>query len=363
MAEIIVIPPEEEQFVEPIELDFREKVNDITISIPQYDTNRRYIRATLFVNGQPFEATETQVITFSATKPDHTKLYNNAGIDDQGRVVYEITEQTTSSPGTFPARIDIYDTKVVGGVTVTRRTSSFNFKVFVQKSALSDDAVISTDEFKVLTDMIATVGDIITDGTALMESMAALETQVEEAETIRVSNENTRISNEEVRVEHDSVRPVWHYVTQAEYDALPSEDINNPLNIYQITNNPDATLISTLSDLLNQINIALAAVESSTVDINNINDAIVTTIQTWSSSKIVSRIRNYKYTASSTVSSITHGLDYNSTTDDLQVFYNGLLLEDGVNYTNSTDFHTINLTSWTVSSGDRVYFKLYKYVK
>lgn len=363
MAEIIIIPPEEEQFVEPINLDFREKVNDITIPVPQYDTNRRYIRATLFVNGQPFEANETQVITFSGTKPDHTKLYNPAGIDEQGRVIYEITEETTSSPGTFPACITIYDTKIVEGITITRRTASFNFKVWVQKSALSDDAVISTDEFKVLTDMIATVGDIITDGTALLESMSELETQIETAEAIRVTNENTRISNEETRVEHDSVRPVWHDVTQAQYDSLPQEDIDNPLNIYQITDNADSALISTLSDLLNQITIALAAVESSTVDINNINDLIVTTIQTWSSAKIASRIRTFNYTASSTVDSITHSLDYNNTTDDLQVFYNGLLLEEGINYTNSTDFHTINFTSWTINNGDRVYFKLYKYVK
>lgn len=363
MAEVITIPEEELPFVQDIKLDFDEQFVASPIKMPQYDTNTRYIRATLFINGTPYQATIDQIITLSATKPDKTGLYNPTNIDSDGRLIYEVTEQTTNSYGVFDARFDIYDTKTVDSIIVTRRKSFFNFKIFIEKAALQDDTVISTNEFKVLTDLIATVGDIITDGTALIESMTALEEEVESAEAIRVSNENTRISNEEVRVDHDSVRPVWHYLTQAQYDALSDSDKNNPLNIYQITDNPDATLISTLTDLLNQITIALSAVEESTVEINNINDLIVTTIQTWSSSKIVSRIRNFKYTASATISSITHGLDYNNTTDDLQVFYNGLLLEEGTNYTNSSDFHTINLTSWTINSGDKVYFKLYKYVK
>jgi hypothetical protein len=361
MADLITIP--EGSIVYDISLDLHDLITGQVVRAKQYDTRTRYIRATIFNDGDLYPITPDKLISFSATKPDGYGIDNSAGIDADGKIIYMITDQTTAKDGVFDAEFRIYDTETISGITYSRRKTSFSFKMSVVKSALNDATVISSYEFNQLTELMGTVGDIVTDGTALILEMQVL---IETGNTLINSMtelETTVESNEEIRIENEDARYKQFYVTQAQYNTLPQEDKDNPKYVYEITDNPDATLIATLTDLLNQINIALAAVEESTVDINNINDLIVTTIQTWSSSKIVSRIRNFKYTASSTVSSITHGLDYNSTTDDLQVYYNGLLLEEGVNFTNSTDFHTINLTSWTVSSGDRVYFKLYKYVK
>lgn len=361
MAEIITIPSD--AIIYDIDLDLHERIQDQMVSAVQYDTRTRYIRATIYKNGELYPITADKIITFSATKPDNLGIDNQASIDSQGRIIYMMTEQTTAKHGTFNAEFRIYDTEVISGITYSRRKTVFSFKVFVAKSSLKDDTVISSNEFNVLTDLISTVGDIISDATTLIANLTELEQTVSSNEDIRVENEEERVTNEEGRVERDSVRPVWHYVTQAEYDALPSADKNNPLNIYQITDNTDATLYTTLADLLNQITTALNAVQSSTVNINNINDLIVTTIQTWSSSKIASRIRTYKYTASSTVSSITHNLNYAPTTDDLQIFYNGVLLDEGDNFTHSADYKTINLVGWTIASGDKLYFKLYKFTK
>lgn len=361
MADLITIPAG--SIVYDISLDLHDLIAGQVVRAKQYDTRTRYIRATIFNDGDLYPITSDKLISFSATKPDGFGIDNSAGIDTDGKVIYMITDQTTAKDGVFDAEFRIYDTEVISGVTYSRRKTSFSFKMSVVKSALNDSTIISSYEFNQLTELMGTVGDIVTDGTALIlevqsiieignsliDSMTELETTVE--------------SNEEGRIENEEARYKQFYVTQAQYDALPDEDKDNPKYVYEITDSPDATLIATLANLLNQIQVALAAVESTTVDVNNINDLITTTIQTWSSSKIVYRIRTFKYTASTSTSSVTHGLDYNATSDNLQVFYNGLLLEENVNYTNSSDFHTINLTSWSLSSGDRLYFQLIKYVK
>jgi hypothetical protein len=214
-----------------------------------------------------------------------------------------------------------------------------------------------------LTGSITTFNEkIIEVNEAIANSIEATQDAIGATELANEKNIEFTDSENERRA-NDAVRPIWHYVTQAQYDALPQTDKDNILNFYRITDNQDSNLIATLTDLLLQITTALSAVESSTVDINNINDLIITEIQTWSSSKITNRIRKFDYTASSTVTSITHGLNYTPTTDDLLVFYNGVLLEENINYTNSADFHTINLSSWTIPSGGKVYFKLIKYIK
>jgi hypothetical protein len=364
MADVITIATQDLSFVEDIVLDFREQFTAETIKFPQYDSNTRYIRATLYVNGQPFTATSSQIITFSATKPDGYGVYNEAGIDDEGRIVYEITEQTTNYPGTFPACFTIYDTKTVSGVTITRRKASFNFKIHVAKSALNDDTIISANEFKVLTNLIATVGDIIVDGNALLISLTNLENEVEIAEAIRVSSEEERVSNEETRVEHDLTRPIWTTKTWTQYNALTQEEKDDLMYFYTISDSENVEdFVDELQTLIDETNAAKDAAEQIVISQNNINDSAINSIQTWSSLMITKQMRLFSFSAVSTTTSITHGLNYVPSTDFLMVIYNGLILEENKNFSNSADYHTINLTSWSIPSGDTVICLLLKNVK
>jgi hypothetical protein len=361
MAEIITIPVEDEQFVEKIDLDFCDAISDEFVKIPQYDSNTRWIRATVYANGELYPLTTDQIITFNARKPDTHGIDNPAGIDSEGRIVYEITEQTTNYPGTFKAEFRVYDTKVVSGVTVTKRKTPFTFKIHVTKSALSDKTIISTDEFKTLTDLIGTVGDIVTDGNEMISSLTTLKNELEEAEEARELNEDERIENESTRVAHDSTRPVWLAKSTSEYNALTQQQREDLLYFYGLTDSETSDeIVDELQNLIDSTNTARLAAEQVVISQNNINDTAINTVQTWSSYQITRNFRYRKITTTSTVSSITHNLDYSPTTDYLEVIYNGLVLDEGDNYTSSADFKTVNFSSWTIPSDKIVHFKLYK---
>lgn len=80
-------------------------------------------------------------------------------------------------------------------------------------------------------------------------------------------------------------------------------------------------------------------------------------------SQFNNKIRVSSYTASATTTNIVHNLSYSSTTDDMVIVYKGVLLESGVNYTHNSNGISIDLLDWSISSGDTVYFKVYKNVK
>jgi hypothetical protein len=340
------------------------------LHIKQYDKNLREFRFIFIENNEIITIPNDYNAKFQATKPDGTIVFDDCTILNNNTVVYKPKESLSSSAitGTIKAEIGFYKSGATSDDDGLIQPVSFD--IILEPSAMKRDGIISSNDFNTLTIMINSLTGLVENAEqTIIDVNSAIVDSNEATQAAIVATQNAIDVNEEItenengRIERDSVRPVWHYVTQSQYDALPQEDKDNILNVYRITDNTDSNLITTLADLLSQIQTALEAVEESTIDINNINDLIVTSIQTWSSSKITSRIRTFNYTASSTVSSISHGLNYSPTTDDLMIFYNGVLLEENVNYTNSADFHTVNLTSWTIPSGGKVYFKLYKYVK
>lgn len=73
----------------------------------------------------------------------------------------------------------------------------------------------------------------------------------------------------------------------------------------------------------------------------------------------------YKTFTSTTngITNIVHNLDYNSSTDELLVFYDGVLMDKTDNYTENSNEISIDLVGWSLSSGDIIKFNLYKNVK
>jgi hypothetical protein len=356
--------------VQSLELGVNKVRNYDKLHIKQYDKNLREFRFMFIEDNDMITIPEGYIAKFQATKPDGTIVFDDCTIENNNTVVFKPKESLSSSKvtGTIKAEIGFYKSGMTSEDDGLIQPVSFD--IILDPSAMNRDGIISSNDFNTLTIMINTLtGSITTFNEKIIEVNEAIANSIEATQdaigaTELANEKNIEFTDSEnERRANDAVRPIWHYVTQAQYDALPQTDKDNILNFYRITDNQDSNLIATLTDLLLQITTALSAVESSTVDINNINDLIITEIQTWSSSKITNRIRKFDYTASSTVTSITHGLNYTPTTDDLLVFYNGVLLEENINYTNSADFHTINLSSWTIPSGGKVYFKLIKYIK
>lgn len=255
MAKIITIP--QGSIIYDIDIEIHKPVERPTVYTKQYDSNTRFIVAKVYNDGEQYILTTSDTIHFACTKPDGFGIDNECGVDNEGRIVYKITDQTSAKDGQFPAEFRIYSTyDDTQGNTVQQLKTTANLKMWVDKSTLNNNTIISSDEANVLTALITDATAAINDATTATtnainatNNMNQLSTNVSDAENVRVTNENTRISNENQRVSADETRPLYFYLTQAEYDALPQADKDNPKNIYEITDD-DGILPNQLQQLI-----------------------------------------------------------------------------------------------------------------
>lgn len=160
-ANIITIPDRAK--VKDIDLYIDKQTKLEHVSLNQYDTGLTYIRATVWDDTDQYIINSTDTIVFSAVKPDGNPLFNYAGIDTEGRILYEVTQNTSAVFGDFKAKFRLYNNKVVDGENVSTLLSTFDFKVNVAKSEPPEEVVISSPEFTALTVAITSVGDLIND--------------------------------------------------------------------------------------------------------------------------------------------------------------------------------------------------------
>lgn len=185
MARIITIP--NDSIIYEIDLDLYKKTDNDTVKAIQYDKNKRYIVATIWNNGIQYPLTENHTIEFRTTKPSGFGVDNTCDIDEQGRIVYQITEQTTIESGLFKAEFKISDED--GNIR------PFLFNIFVEKSALQNDTVVSTPEVNIL-------DNLIQDATTAITNMNGLSEEVREAindadEAISNTNSSANYANEQ----------------------------------------------------------------------------------------------------------------------------------------------------------------------
>lgn len=204
MAELITIPID--AVVYHIELDLYRKTDNDTVKAVQYDKGKRYIVASIWNKGVFYPINAECSINFAATKPSGLAVYDSAGIDSEGRIVYLIEDQVTAEHGIFQGEFEI--------VANNGHIRPFLFNIFVEKSALQNDAIISTPQVNILDDLIKDANDVIEDmnetltiaediinnANTTIDNLNQLNQEVSENETIRNSNESNRINAETNRV-------------------------------------------------------------------------------------------------------------------------------------------------------------------
>lgn len=60
---------------------------------------------------------------------------------------------------------------------------------------------------------------------------------------------------------------------------------------------------------------------------------------------------------------ITHNLSYNPSNDDMVVMYQGIILEENINYVQVNGNLSIDLQNWFINTGEKIKFKIYKNMK
>lgn len=147
------------QVTKAINIDLIEKSVKPLIYAKQNDSQTRFIAASLFANGHPFSVPDGVVAVFRAGKPDGTACFydsNETGtpaITIEGNLVtVELAEQVLTAPGNVQAEINFY---TAGGEKLT----SFSFAIQVEKSVLTDQEIVSSDYYNVLTAQIKAAQD------------------------------------------------------------------------------------------------------------------------------------------------------------------------------------------------------------
>lgn len=147
------------QVTKSIKIDLVEKGVQPIVYAKQNDSQTRFIAASLFANGHPFSVPDGVVAMFRAGKPDGTACFydsNETGtqaITIEGNLVtVELAEQVLTAPGNVQAEINFY---TAGGEKLT----SFSFTIQVEKSVLTDQEIVSSDYYNVLTEQIKTAQD------------------------------------------------------------------------------------------------------------------------------------------------------------------------------------------------------------
>lgn len=147
------------QVTKSIKIDLVEKGVQPIVYAKQNDSQTRFVAASLFANSQPFSVPDGVVAMFRAGKPDGTACFydsNETGtpaITIEGNLVtVELAEQVLTVPGNVQAEINFY---TAGGEKLT----SFSFAIQVEKSVLTDQEIVSSDYYNVLTEQVKAAQD------------------------------------------------------------------------------------------------------------------------------------------------------------------------------------------------------------
>ena len=159
-----------------IYLDIDDNLNNYIKSV-ELDSNSRVWHFHLTVDYEPLDLTGKSV-QFRAEKPDKTNVLNDCKIVDaeKGVVEVKLTRQVNAIPGHVKCLL-----KIIGDEGFVLKTKTFVVDV---SKTLSDDAVVSSDEFGALEVALGKVQDI---DNRFAQTNAQLSQKMSKGESINVS--------------------------------------------------------------------------------------------------------------------------------------------------------------------------------
>jgi len=197
MAKVVTIPANAVK--QEIDLELNKPSERQRVHAIQYDNNKAYIVATVWNNGEQYKLTTDDTIAFVCTKPDGHGINKEAFIDNEGRIIFPIGEQLTVVYGEFPAEFRIFsvtyddDGKII---PVSKATTSF--MVWIEKSSLQNNTVISSDDFDTLTKLITEATEVIANANIAIDNAITATSNATDATheaIVATNNANTAAAN------------------------------------------------------------------------------------------------------------------------------------------------------------------------
>ncbi len=199
------------------------KVLDLAVDFinPSYNISRakhldtaRYIICTLTENGIPRTVKTNEAARIRLQKPDRTYVYNDCDILEDGRVFITLTEQILAVEGNAVCDIQLTDEET--GIIYSTK----NFIINIDKTAVNNSVMESSNEFGALNSLIAgnkKLNDEFKANDDIRQTneeqridnenqRQTNETDRQAAENNRINAEDTRIFNENQRLENENTR-------------------------------------------------------------------------------------------------------------------------------------------------------------
>lgn len=183
-----------------------------TIDTKQYDKNSRYITVSLTYKGKEYQISgDTIKARIKWLKPDKKPVFNDCVINSDNTITIDLTEQMLISSGVAKATLSLYD------INTDQVLSTTSFNAIVEASAVSDDTILSSDEynslhdeFKRLNNKVEELDKTVTEHENIREknedSRKSNEIKRETNESERINSENARINNENTRIDSENER-------------------------------------------------------------------------------------------------------------------------------------------------------------
>ena len=146
----------------------------------QNDRQTRFVAASLYENGQPFEPPSGVLAEFRAKKPDGTACFYDVNEDGEPAIVIEgsvvtaeLAEQVLTAAGKVYAEINLYS-------SAGEKLTTFSFVIIVEPSVLTDAEIVSSDYYNILSAQIKAAQDAAQDAQTAAQNAQSYAGQAEE---------------------------------------------------------------------------------------------------------------------------------------------------------------------------------------
>lgn len=183
-----------------------------TIDTKEYDKNSRYITVSLTYKGKEYQISgDTIKARIKWLKPDKKPVFNDCVINSDNTITIDLTEQMLITSGVAKATLSLYD------INTDQVLSTTSFSAIIEASAVSDDTILSSDEynslhneFKRLNNKVEELDKTVTEHENIREknedSRKSNEIKRETNESERINSENARMNNENTRIDSENER-------------------------------------------------------------------------------------------------------------------------------------------------------------
>jgi len=157
----------------PIVIDTRYEYEFKYIYAKQYDTGTRFVEATILDNGLPIDISDKTQAALRYTKSDRKGGYIELGKISSNIVLFKMTEQMLSVSGKVTVDLELYEynEKTDGSGVDKKSISTATFYIEVSKAALTEETIISSNEFSLLVNVLVRCEDVISRADNLLPEL------------------------------------------------------------------------------------------------------------------------------------------------------------------------------------------------